>query len=861
MAATVPDRAAVVTEKQTLTYGGLDRASMTLARRLARSGVGAGDVVAVAVDRTPDVLIAKLGVLRAGGVYLPLDPALPEHRIEQMVRDADAAAIVASSTPTGAWATRRRLLVLEGGPDDAGGGASPALPRVDPRSLAYVIYTSGSTGTPKGVGVSHAAAVSHMLSINEAYRIGPLDRVAEYVSTSFDASIEHIVPPLGFGATIVLRGSELLAQVDLSRWLARHRVTFIHLPTSVWNRWALDPDSRSEPMPSLRMVGAGGEEMLSEAVAAWCRSPLVEVRLYNGYGPTEAVVTATRYEMPHPVTGRSMARSEGTRVPIGRPLPGRTAAVVDRRGCPVPIGVVGELLLGDFLADGYLGRPALTAERFVPAGGDLATPRGARVYRTGDLVRQRSDGALEYMGRMDRQVKVRGVRVELGEIETALVRHPAVAEGVVVARERGRGDRFLVAYLVRRDDAAAPSDRELAGFLEETLPAPLVPAVYVRMDALPVSPNGKIDRGALPVPEAPAEERIAPRNPVELALTDLWEELLETPVGVTDDFFALGGHSLLAVALSSRIGRRFGCRLPLSTLFQRPTIEGLAALLSEDGVDGAAETGTRVTLHGSGRGEPFFCVHPVGGTVFCYLSLARRLAAEAGGDRPFVALQATGKGASAETLEETAARYVDEVRVAQPDGPYLLGGWSYGGVVAYEMARQLEVEGETVGFLALIDSELPRPGAREPDRIETLLDLADEIEGLSGRDLGLDPEALRRMGIQRGLELLSRRVRAIGAVAANGSDGSLEDLAATRADNVSRLYRYRPGEYGGTLTLFRTEARVSESRWRSAAGPWGRLAATVDVLTVPGNHYSALGEPLVRELAAVLADRLRTLDG
>ena len=847
-AAAAPDVAAVVFGDRTLTYGALAAASRRLAARLDAAGVGAGEMVAVAVERSPDLFVAMLGTLRAGGVYLPVDPRLPRDRIEFLLADAGASAVVAHPGLTDGWPAGLPVVDLGGGsaPEEA---TTPSR-RLPPESLAYVIYTSGSTGTPKGVGVSHAAAVAHTLSVNEAYGLRPDDRVVQYAATSFDASIEQIVPPLAAGATVVLRGSEVLAPLDMARWMERHRVTFADLPTTVWNRWALEPEASTEPPTALRMVGAGGEEMLAEAVRAWRGSELAGIGLFNGYGPTETVITAIR---------RELRRTPGARVPIGRPMAGRAATVVDRRGRPVPIGVAGELLLGGPEARGYLGRPALTAERFVPATDGLAAFPGARLYRTGDLARWRADGDLEFLGRVDRQVKVRGFRIELGEIEAALGRHPEVVEAAVVTRERSPGDRFLVAYVACRgegkaDAAPPPTDRDLASFLSARLPAPLVPAVYVRLAGLPISATGKIDRAALPRPEAPVRDRLAPRDDIELALARIWEDLLGAPAGVTDDFFALGGHSLLAVSLTSRIARSFGRELSLAVLFQQPTIEGLARLLRADAATtGTAEPTARVALRDSGAGAPFFCVHPVGGTVFCYLDLARCLAAEEGGDRPFVALQAaTGAEAADETLEQAAARYVREVRAVQPAGPYLLGGWSFGGVVAFEMARQIEAAGDSVALLALVDSELPRPGAREPDALERLLDLARDLEGQSGRELGVDAEALRATAAGRGLDLVLERAERAGAVAP-GDGARLRELAALRERNVARLYRYRPAPYGGAVTLF----RAGEPDGEASAGRWQRLAAAVEVAPVPGDHYSALREPQVQSLAVALAARLR----
>jgi pimeloyl-ACP methyl ester carboxylesterase len=461
----------------------------------------------------------------------------------------------------------------------------------------------------------------------------------------------------------------------------------------------------------------------------------------NLYGPSEDTTYST-WELVDPARGRAPL--------IGRPIAGTVAFVLDERGLPVPLGVPGELCLGGAgLARGYFDRPELTAERFVPdpLGGKPAS--GGRLYRTGDLARQLPDGRIDFLGRLDHQLKIRGFRIEPGEIESALLTHPAVRETAVLAREERPGDWQLAAFVSLREAGARPAFAdELRDYLAARLPAHMVPAAIIALPALPLTPNGKVDRRALAHPPAAPEasaggadgERAVPTGPcdaVELRLAAIWEDLLGVTPGARDSFFSLGGHSLLAVRLMSRIARDLGQQLPLSVLFQAPTLEGLAAVLRARGCTLASSGSPLVTLAAGGAGAPFFCVHPIGGSVFCYLDLARRL----GGGRPFYALEARGLQAGEEpggSVEEMAGRYLAAVRAVQPVGPYLLGGWSFGALVALEMARRLEEQGERVALLALFDpTDLSADGPAPPDdELALLRVLALDLDGLAGERRG-----------------------------------------------------------------------------------------------------------------------------
>jgi amino acid adenylation domain-containing protein len=884
-----------------LTYRELNERANRLAHHLRGMGVGPEVPVAVCMERSPELIVGLLGVLKAGGVYVPLDPAYPKERLTFMLEDSRAAVLVMKD--------ERRRTMDEGSdcpfvvrPSSFVGSVVdlnadwPRIvqgPQTNPDNgvlagnLAYAIYTSGSTGRPKSVLIAHEAIAAHCRTVQRHYQLTPRDRVLQFASLNFDAALEQVLSTLVAGAALVLRGREVWTAAEVYDRIGELNLTVANFPPAYWRQLveeaigAADQGARHQ----LRLVIVGGDVLPPESLALWQRTPLHAARLLNAYGPTETTITATTFELSEPPDPSAQ------RVPIGRPLDNRTCYVLDRHGNPAPIGAPAELHIGGVgLARGYLNRPDLTAERFVPnpflemnderpttnderpvsSSGYRLSAIGYRLYRTGDLARYLPDGMIEFLGRIDEQVKIRGFRVEPAEIEAALAQHPGVRDAVVVARDDMAGEKRLVAYVVQgagvrgrgAGEAVDPSIvhrpssivTELRAFLADRLPDYMLPSAFVLLDALPLTPIGKLDRGALPAPQperAAAEGTFsAPRDLLELQLAQIWEEVLGVhPIGVRDDFFALGGHSLLAVRLMARIAQRLGRRLPLSSLFEGSTVEQLAAVLRRQ-LD-ATPLSPLVGIQPHGARRPFFCVHPAGGEVLCYMPLARHL----GPEQPFYGVQAPGLDdgqAPLADVEAMAAHYLAAVRAAQPDGPYLLGGWSAGGLIAFEMAQQLQAQGQQVALLALFDTWLPQCAEEPEDDDRAILrSFAQDL------DLGLDLSLLDEPGAQ--LAAILEQAQQAGALPPDiGLDQIRRILEVFRA-NRRAVRSYEPQPYPGRITYFQaSEAEPADER--DPVLEWATLAAGgMERHVVPGTHFTIVGEPHVKVLAERLSACLAAL--
>jgi amino acid adenylation domain-containing protein len=611
-AAQHPDALAVVGEEGRLSYAELERRANQLAQHLRAQGVTLEARVALYLERSPDLIVALLAVLKAGGAYVPLDPGYPQERVQFILSDAEIALIITEQCLQDRLPTTQ-IATLSLDTDWPTISQQPTVaPEItlDPANLAYVIYTSGSLGQPKGVLIPHQALLNYIEAAHSRYGISSADRVLQFASITFDASAEEIYPCLTRGATLLLRGDQMLETPETfwhtcDEW----RISVLSLPTAYWHQIAGHLDSGVKLPSSLRLLIIGGERALPERLAQWQEHAPSSITLINSYGPTEATIVATTAT----VAGAEHRAIPGRELPIGRPLHNIQTYILDSRLQPVPIGVPGELYLGGLsLARGYLNRPALTAASFIPD--PFTATAGTRLYRTGDLARYRADGEIEFVGRVDQQVKVRGFRIELGEIEAVLRQHEAVRDAVVLARQDQPGDTRLVAYVVENTEAQSSTEQsgslasELRSFLSNLLPHYMVPSVFMLLERFPLTAAGKIDRRALPAPDSSRPELdkafVAPRTPEEHLLAGIWAETLRLEqIGVHDNFFELGGHSLLATQITAKVRQSFNITLPLRALFEQPTIAGLADRINLIRWAAQEQAPTAPALEGEEEGE------------------------------------------------------------------------------------------------------------------------------------------------------------------------------------------------------------------------------------------------------------------
>jgi amino acid adenylation domain-containing protein len=842
-----PEALAVVLGSAQVSYGELNARANRLARHLSALGVGPGDRVGLCLERSIEVPVTLLAILKAGAAYVPLDPSFPGERLAYMAEDAGLAALVtiaellpllpAVAVPTVLLDAHARQIAAHRGRD-------PEDPNVS-ESLAYVVYTSGSTGRPKGVAIPHRAVVRLVRNTNYL-DFRSADRVAQVSNISFDAATFEIWGALLAGACLVEVPREVvLSPADFAALLAAQRVSVMVLITALFQEMA------REALPALgalRVLVTGGEAIDPN----WVRRVLTGAppgRLLHVYGPSESTSISTWYPLTEvPETALTL--------PIGRPLANTRQFVLDARRELVPVGAAGELCLGgDGLAWGYLGCPDRTAEKFLPD--PFTGEPGSRLYHTGDRVRLLPDGAVEFLGRIDQQVKLRGFRIELGEIETALLAEPSVGEAAVAIHRNASGDSRLIAYVVPAagGDLAIPA---LRAALKERLPGYMIPSGFVLLPALPLTPVGKVDRRALPRPDLDADratgegagEYVAPRDLRELRLAQIWQDVLGVAaVSVRDDFFSLGGHSLLATRIMALIRRDLGRDLPLAELFQAPTVEGLAALLRRQ--DEPRRREPLVAIQAQGTQPPLFCVHPVGGEVLVYSALARAL----GADQPFYGLQTPAQeaGATPGSIEEMATGYLEALRAVQPAGPYRLAGWSMGGVVAFEMARQLDRQGQKVALLALFDSA-PHPPFGE-DHPPTDLDLislfAVDLWGIAGRNLEIPDRDLTGLGREELLALLFDQMSERHLLPPEVDVSSLRRSFEIFATNILAFERYKPKPYRGRLVLI--QAAEKPEGLADPALAWRKLVrGGIECFESPGNHYTMVRSPGVANLAALL---------
>ena len=830
MAAT-PEAPALVFEGETLTYRDLDTRTHALAQALHARGAGADTVVAVALPRSIELVVALVAVLRVGAAYLPMDLAHPVERRARILRSAQPVALLALDDDGIEWQDAMPHFAPRVWPQTAG---DTALPAVAPQHAAYVIYTSGSTGEPKGVVVEHRAIVNRLEWMRTHYGVDASDRILQKTPATFDVSVWEFFLPLLAGATLVVAPPDAHRDpVAIARLVREAGITTLHFVPSMLAAFLAAPEARGL---STRRVFVSGEALDADLRDRFHAT--VHAELHNLYGPTEAAVDVSYW----PANADDSSRP----VPIGFPVWNTRLYVLDARMRPLPPGVVGDLYLGGVqLARGYLGRDDLTAERFLD---DPYLP-GERIYRTGDLARWRNDGAVEFLGRSDHQVKLRGLRIELGEIEAAIVASGLASQAAVIVREDRAGDRRLVGYLQPTTGFDAAT---LRTFVAAHVPDYMVPTAFVALGDWPVTANGKLDRDALPAPAFAAGAFVAPRTPTETVLAALFADALGIErVGADADFFALGGDSLLAVHLLLAIQQRFGRDPGLGAVFATPTVEGLAAAL--DAGEGMAPDHGLAPLIALGRGDPahdpLFVVHPAGGIAWCYRELARALTPARsvfGLQSPALDLAQPLPG----SIDALSAEYADRVIETQPDGPVHLLGWSVGGILAQAMAVRLRSLGREVGVLALLDAypaEVWR-AEPEPDAVAALRALL----AIAGYAPDAYPELRTRAAI---VEFLRRGDSALGNLPGAVLDGVVR--AVTDTNRLVRLHHH--ARFDGTLLHVRA-GNDHADRPQLQSSLWAAHAAHVESIALPFLHAELTGRDATARIAPLLDARLATYD-
>ena len=841
------DQPAVIAAERSLSYRELESYAESVRQQVLRLGASPETLVAVVMERGWEQAAAVLGILSSGAAYLPLSASLPRERLWHLLERAEVEIVFTQPGFESSlrWPDGLEVVVVDDGLLEGAIEASTV-----PRSisdLAYVIFTSGSTGQPKGVMIDHRGPVNTVLDVNRRFDIGPEDRVLALSALSFDLSVYDFFGIWAAGGCVVLPPVEADREPgQWVEWLTREAVTVWNTVPALMEMLVDHLEDRGDSLPpTLRLVMMSGDWIpvnLPERIRSLSR----EIRVVSLGGATEASI----WSILHPI---EEVDPEWKSIPYGVPMANQRFHVLDEQLEPCPVWVSGDLYIaGVGLARGYWRDERTTSKSF------FRHPQtGEALYRTGDLGRLMPNGEIEFLGREDHQVKVQGYRIELGEIEAHLTSHPAVRSAVVLAVGEKRGSKHLAAHVVLDPSKSVPGE-ELSSFLLERLPAYMVPHTFSFHDSLPLTANGKVDRRALSMIGAGAEARsdspVAPRDEVELKLATAWSEVLEVEnVGIRDNFFDLGGHSLLAVRLMSRIRSALGSDLPLATLLQGPTIEQLATHV-RDGDDAELGRSPLVPIQDQGDQPPLFLIHPVGGSVVCYGELARAL----GSDQPIYGLQTPELAPEdLETrIEGMASVYLAAIREVQPKGPFQLAGWSMGGTVAFEMARTLVAQGESVPLVAMIDVSAPGEGSDERlDDAGLLAWFASDLAGLVGVESMFKAADLRVLEADEALERVFEWALDAGSLPPDLELAGLERYFNVFKANALALSGYTSTEYSGRVVLLPAQEGVAEADVEA----WSRQAAGgAEVRPVPGNHYTVIRRPHVEALAAELRSLLRS---
>ncbi|NEO35901.1 MAG: amino acid adenylation domain-containing protein [Moorea sp. SIOASIH] len=897
-----PDAVAVVFGQEQLTYHQLNQRANQLAHHLLSMGVRPEVLVGICVERSVQMVVGLLGILKAGGAYVPLDPNYPHQRLSYILADSGVEVLLTQQSLLESLPSHTAQMVCldsDWGAIEQYSGQNLDV-GVTSDNLAYVIYTSGSTGKPKGTMILHSGVGNYLSWCTKAYNVADSEGSTVNSSIGFDATITSLFSPFLVGRKVVLLPEEgeieaLKAALCSGTKFSLVKITPAHLEILSYLL------AHEQVKIDNKAFIIGGEALSANHIKFW-QKYAPQIRLINEYGPTETVVGCCIYE----VGGKTFS---GGNIPIGRPISNTKIYILDSHLEPVAIGVPGELYIGgDGLARGYLNRPELTSEKFIP--NPFCNSKSQRLYKTGDLARYLRDGNIEFLGRIDNQVKIRGFRIELGEIEAVLSSHPHIQQTVVIAREDIPGNKRLVAYIVSQSESL--STNQLREFLKQKLPEYMVPSAFVTLDTLPLTQNGKVDRKSLPAPDGvvtSVEEYVAPRTPTEEIIANIFAKVLGLQdVGIHDNFFELGGHSLLAVRLMSQIKQQFQINLPLATLFQSPTIEQLASLL---GSSVNTQNPILVGIKTSGNQPPLFCIHPLGGNLLCYAELARHLDQ----DYPVYGLQSLGLDGQQQPLtsvEEMASHYIQAIQQIQPQGSYHLIGWSFGGVIAYEMAQQLQTKNTSVALLTLIDSYVPtlirKPSEidqamivnlfigwwsmggviayemaqqlqakNEPVALLTLIDsyaptviqmpseidqamivnlLAQDLGGLYGQELDISHETLRQLEPDEQVLHLFEQGKQQGILPSDLEIEQMRSLWKVLKANITAYYHYKPKAYPGSLLLINA-SQTSPGVIEDPTHGWGSLVnGDIQTHTITGDHYTIIKAPQVEALTTELNNYL-----
>ena len=868
-----PKAIALVHDNNQLTYQQLNEQSNQLAHHLQSLGVVPDVIVGIYLEKSPLIIVAILGILKAGGTYLPIDPSYPRARSHFMLEDSQATILITQQSLSHDW--EHKLVFIEDNAIALHNKYNP-ISLVKATNLAYAMYTSGSTGQPKGVLIKHHGLSNVVYAQRQIFALKPHHRVLQFASISFDASIFEIVMALTNGATLYLIPEKSRLGASLTAYLRQHSITHATLPPAVLKTLV------SEQLPALQTLILAGEACTGD-MEKWAKGR----RLFNAYGLTETTIWSTIAEIKDSVS-------------IGRAIANTQLYVLDSNYQPVPIGIPGELYIGGIgVARGYLNRPELTAKRFItnPFVETLQCNVSLlKFYKTGDLVRYLPNGKLEFLGRLDEQVKIRGYRIELGEIESLLLQHSAIQAAAVITQETA-ANKQLVAYIVFNPNLTLATV-QLRDFLKAKLPDYSIPSAFIVLASLPLTPNGKIDRNALKssnntkplvqIQESPLnppilgdfksdspqnwgargiidrsftptnQSFIAPRNATESTLTRFWAQTLKLErVGIQDSFFELGGDSLLAIGLLEQINQHFQQNLPLSALFSAPTVEQFAPNIEKNYI-----WSPLVPLQPQGAKTPFFCIHPVFGVVLPYYELATHL----GKDQPFYALQPCGLDGlqpPLTSIPEMAAYYIKALRQVQPKGAYQLGGWSFGGLVAFEMAQQLHQAGEKVSLLAILDTLAPVPN-NQPSFWDSLKFLFTTVPQsihpylLDYWELICDsstiPKTFEQIFSPQWWSSLLENATITHLFPQETRLRMLDELTLERImrifwANSQATLNYSPKSYPNAIALFKSNEPLTTT---DTTLGWSQLTNSVAIHSIPGNHLTMLKNPNVQALAKEL---------